>query len=130
MCALHQSVQLAVSFFIRWTALNNCMTNFARALCYGALSEQLWWAGFRCIHFSVPHVARKHGLVSALGPCLTVVSLTFSMLAQGGWGFVVSMFGRVLFVFELRGETASVACSLPHKHTCLTILFADCSLCG
>ena len=34
----------------------------------------------------VPRVVRKHGLVQAWGPRLTVVFLTFSVLAQGGGG--------------------------------------------
>ena len=34
----------------------------------------------------VPHVARCHSFVEARRPHLTVVFLTFTMLAQGGWG--------------------------------------------
>ena len=38
-----------------------------------------------CLLFA-PRVTRRHGLVSAQGPRLTVVFLTFSVLAQGGEG--------------------------------------------
>ena len=38
----------------------------------------------------VPHVARKHRLVQAPGPNLTVVFLIFMMLAQRGKGYVQS----------------------------------------
>ena len=67
------------------------MLNFAYTLCSSAMFvSDVLGVGYGqvfCVQcLFVLRVARKHGLVSARGPRVTVVFLTLAVLAQGGGG--------------------------------------------
>ena len=67
------------------------MLNFAYTLCSSAMFvSDVLGVGYGqvfCVQcLFVLRVARKHGLVQARGPRVTVVFLTLAVLAQGGGG--------------------------------------------
>ena len=73
------------------------MLNFAYTLCSSAMFvSDVLGVGYGqvfCVQcLFVLRVARKHGLVQARGPRVTVVFLTLAVLAQGGGGYHASVF--------------------------------------